>query len=152
MRNPLALLLLLGITLSLAACTVWREHPVTAWSDATGGEGVERMFWKDVKTANWKDLERHLAPKFVALTPEGKLDRAAALDRLRQYKLEEFSLGEVQTELHGSTFVVTYDITLSGTSAGQPLPSAPMRVMTVWQQQKMGWMAIAQTLTIAPGK
>ena len=38
-------------------------------------------------------------------------------------------------------------IRLSGTAGSQPLPSAPQHMMTVWQQQKMGWMAIAHSVS-----
>ena len=41
---------------------------------------------------------------------------------------------------------MTYTIALRGTYAEQPLPSAPVRMMTVWQQQNGGWMTIAHTV------
>jgi len=40
--------------------------------------------------------------------------------------------------MNRDTFVVTYTIALHGTS--------PERRMTVWQQQKKGWMAIAHSV------
>jgi len=42
--------------------------------------------------------------------------------------------------------VVTYTVALHGTSAGQPLPSEPIRMMTVWQKQSAGWMEIAHSV------
>jgi hypothetical protein len=46
---------------------------------------------------------------------------------------------------------VTYSITLNGASNGtggsQPLPSAPQHMMTVWQQQKSGWVVIAHSVS-----
>jgi hypothetical protein len=47
--------------------------------------------------------------------------------------------------MNGSTIVVTYSISLVGTSGSQPLPSAPLRMMTVWQQQKSGWVILAHS-------
>ena len=35
---------------------------------------------------------------------------------------------------------------MHGTSAGQPLPSEPIRMMTVWQKQSAGWMEIAHSV------
>jgi len=52
----------------------------------------------------------------------------------------------LETEMHGETFVVTYEITMRGKFAGQPLPSGPVRMMTVWQKQSAGWMAIAHSV------
>jgi hypothetical protein len=41
---------------------------------------------------------------------------------------------------------VSYTIAMRGTIAGQPLPSEPVRMMSVWQKQKAGWMAIAHSV------
>jgi hypothetical protein len=148
MRNRSAIFLLLCALMVLQACTMWREHPVVNnWADATGGEGLERSFWKEMKAQNWNLLERHLAGNFISVTPEeGRLDRAAALQHYEPLKLDDYSLGEFQVEMNGNTLVVSYSITMHGTYAGQPLPSAPIRMMTVWQQQKAGWLAIAHTV------
>ncbi|MGA8312451.1 MAG: nuclear transport factor 2 family protein [Terriglobales bacterium] len=146
MQNRLQVLVLFAIML-LSACTVWREHEVNKWEDATGGEGLERSFWKGVTAKRWSEVEQHLASNYVLVTPEeGRLDRTAALAHLEQVRLDEFALGDLQTELTTDTLVVTYAITLRGTFSGQPLPSYPVRMMTVWQKEKAGWMQIAHSV------
>jgi hypothetical protein len=142
-----------------ASCTFYGEHPARKLSDATGGEGLERIFWKDVEAGNWTELGRLLASNYVGTTPSGTNDREAALAQYRQWQLKSFSLGDVKTEMNGDTIVVTYSITLNGTagggsvgggtvgsgSVGSQLPSTPQQMMTVWQQQKSGWVAIAHS-------
>ncbi len=130
-----------------ASCTFYGEHPARKLSDATGGEGLERIFWKDVVAADWTELGRLLASNYVGITPSGTIDREAALAQYRQWQLKSFSLGDVKTEMNGNTIVVTYSITVSGTagSGSQALPSVPQQMMTVWQQQKSGWIAIAHS-------
>lgn len=146
MRRGATVLALLSLLL-LAGCTVWAEHPARTWAEATGGEGLERNFWKEVKARNWNELERHLAGNYISFTPEeGRMDRAATLAHLQQLQLDEFSLGNFESELNGQALVVTYTITMRGSFAGQPVPAAPVRMMTVWQEQKAGWMAIAHTV------
>lgn len=140
------------LLLMLAGCTVWGEHPVQHWTDATGGEGLERNFWKEVKAGNWGELERHVAGNYVWLSPEGSLDRAAALDHLKHLQLADFSLGDFKVELNASALVVTYTITMNGSFNGQPVPSSAVQMMTVWQQQKSGWMAIAHSTVVPPGR
>jgi len=108
---------------------------------------MERMFWKEIKAGNWVEIERVLASNYAGVTPAGIIDRAAALDQYRQWKLNDFSIGDLRTELNTTTFVVTYTISLNGTAGTQPLPSAPQHMMTVWQQQKSGWMVIAHSVT-----
>jgi len=116
-------------------------------SDATGGEGLERMFWKNISARNWVEIERVLASNYSGVTSAGTLDRDATLAQYRQWLLKDYSLGNLTTELNGNTFVVTYTITLTGTVGSAPLPSAPQYMMTVWQQQKAGWVVIAHSVS-----
>ncbi len=145
MKHRLVVLMLSAIVLT--GCTMWRERQVSDFKDATGGEGLERSFWKEAKAKHWNALEGHLAGNYVSFTPEeGRFDRAAALAHLQQLQLDDFTLGDLQTELNTDTLVVTYSITMRGTFAGQPLPADPVRMMTVWQKQKAGWIAIAHSV------
>jgi hypothetical protein len=147
MFAPLVVLAALSLT---AACTFYGDHPARAFSDATGGEGLERVFWKQVQAGNWVEVERALASNYAGVTPGGTLDRSAALDQYRSWQLKEYTLGDLKTELNGSTVVVTYTITLNGTAGSQALPSTPQRMMSVWQEQKKGWMVIAHSVSPQP--
>jgi Domain of unknown function (DUF4440) len=148
MKNRFAILALLSAVLLMPACTVWREHPGSnKWTDATGGEGLERSFWKEVKDKKWNELEHHLASNYVAVSAQGgRLDKAAALAQIQKLQLDDFTLGDVQTELNSDTFVVTYTLAMRGAFDGQPLLTEQLRMMTVWQKQKAGWMAIAHSV------
>jgi Domain of unknown function (DUF4440) len=137
---------LLAALLALSSCTFYADHPVKAFGDATGGEGLERAFWSDIQKQDWKDLDRHITSNFVYVTPTGRWERAAALEHIQQLRVEEYSLGDLTTEMNRDAFVVTYTITLRGTAQGQALPDQPQRRMTVWQQQKGGWVAIAHSV------
>src|ERR1700687_3456668 len=148
MRNRFAILALLSAVLLMPACTVWREHPGSSnWIDATGGEGLERSFWKEVKAKRWNELEHHIADNYVSVSPDGgRLDKSAALAQIQQLQLDEYTLGDLQAEMNSDTFVVTYKVAMRGTLSGKPLPTEPLRMMTVWQKQKSGWVAIATSV------
>jgi len=137
---------LVATIMSAPACTFYGEHPARSMSDATGGEGLERVFWKNLATRNWTEIERALASNYAGVTPAGTLDREAALAQYRQWQLSDYSLGNLNTELNGSTIVVTYTISLKGTAGSAPLPST-QHMMTVWQQQKAGWIIIAHSVS-----
>ena len=145
-RLAVAPLLVAGL-MFFVACTFYGDHPARAFSEATGGEGLERVFWKQVKAANWPEVERALASNYIGTAPAGTLDRAATLAQYRQWQLKDYSLGDLRTEWNGSTVVVTYTITLNGTAGSERLPSTPQHMMTVWQQQKAGWVAIAHSVS-----
>jgi Domain of unknown function (DUF4440) len=147
----LTLALMLFLMFS-SACTFYGEHPARSFSEATGGEGLERVFWKNVQAANWVEVERALASNYAGVTPSGTLDRSTTLEQYRQWQLKDYTLGDLKTEMNGTTFVVTYTITLNGvtsngTAGSQPLPATPQHMMTVWQQQKAGWVVIAHSVT-----
>src|ERR1700757_1110272 len=101
-------------TLPFSACTMYGEHPVKAFGEATGGVGFEQSFWRDIKDKDWRDLDRHIAANFVYVTPAGRLERAAALEEIQKMRLLDYSLGNLETEMNGDTFIVTYTITLHG--------------------------------------
>jgi hypothetical protein len=132
---------------SISACTFYAARPARTFSDATGGESLERVFWKEIKAQHWTEVAHVLASNFVATTPIRTLGREESLAQYRQWELKDYSLGDLRTELNGSTFVVTYTISLVGTAGSQPLPSAPLHMMSVWQQQKTGWMMIAHSVS-----
>ena len=140
---PLLLSLMLGL-----ACTIAKERPARAFAEATGGEALEHIFWKEIQSGNWTEIERVLASNYVGVTPAGSLDRTATLDQYHQWKLTDFAIGDLKTEMTGPTFIVSYTITLNGTAAGQPLPSAPQHMMTVWHEHKSGWMVIAHSVSM----
>jgi hypothetical protein len=140
-----SLALILACAGLLQACTVWGDHPVRNWTDVTGGESLERNFWMEVKAKNWTELEKHVAGNFISASTDGTKDKATALEHLKQLQVDEYSVGDFQVELNGQSLVVTYSLTLTGTSAGTPLASEPRRMMSVWQQQKSGWVIIAHS-------
>lgn len=129
----------------MPACTMYDKPKVTTWSNATGVEQFERLIWQEIKAGNLPEVEKRLASTFVVVSPSGVRDRAAEMDLLRRFALKEYSLGELEVRPNGNDMVVTYTLTLDGTLDGQPVPSGPWRVMTVWQQVGTNWTAIAQS-------
>jgi hypothetical protein len=130
------------LMLAATGCTMWKNPP-KGWAGATAGEQLERLWWKDMQAKDWKELDKHLASTFTAVTPAGSYSRTEFLEQLKGLELDDYSLGEFNTQLNGRDFVVSYVIHLRGTRAGQPLPSEPLRMMSVWQQVRKGWILIA---------
>ena len=126
-------------------CTMWKEQKVKGWSSATSGEQLERLFWDDLKAKNWNDVDKHLASGFVYLSPRGTMERAAALEELKRVEISDFALGDFVTQQNGPDLVVTYTVAVHGTVAGEALPSAPIHMLTVWQQIPHGWIVIAHS-------
>jgi len=159
-RNRICHILALALLGCLfAGCsTMWKEKP-TGWSNATGAEQFERLFWQDVKDKNWTEVEAHLASSYVYQSSGALRDHDAALEHFKKLDIADYMLGDVQVhvgglspkttangktnELQTYTVVVTYTMDLKGTYEGQPLELSHVRMMSVWQQQKKSWETIA---------
>ncbi len=148
LRRLSATVVTLSTLALLAGCTVWGEHKPSAWTDITGGESLERVFWHEVQAKHWAELESHLAPNFVLTIPAGTFDRTAALEHFQQLQVNDYALGEFQSQLNGNTYTVTYILNLRGVINGKSVPAAPLRAMSVWQREvREQWVMLAHSAT-----
>ncbi len=144
-RTPWAAILTLLAAASLCLAGCWDKPKKTAWSNATGAEAFERLMWDDIKNKDWNSVEQHLGASFVMTTPAGVYNRASTMQYLQGMTVEDYSMGEVVVTPNGSDMVVTYTISLRGSEGGKALTQEALRMMTVWQQVKHGWIAIAHS-------
>ena len=135
----------LCIVVALSSCTMWSEKKHANWKSATSGENLANLFWKDVKAKDWQSLDGHVAPQFTGIIRSGITNHDQLMQNLKGLDLQDFQIGELQTQLHGGDLVVIYSVTLKGTSKGEPLPSTPIRILSVWQELKHGWVLVAQS-------
>jgi hypothetical protein len=140
-RRIASLLLLVSLALPLASC--WNEKQPATWKMATGPEALEKLMWDEIKAKNWAEIERHIGPTFAGVGPRGGIDRAAFMEHAKQFEIDDFALGNVDSKPNGNDVMVTYDITIHGRLGGQPLPATPFHMMSVWQQVKGGWIEVA---------
>jgi hypothetical protein len=130
--------------LNIAGCTIGREPKHPNWKNATGAEQYERLMWQDIRKKDWQDVEYHLAPTFVGVNAQGRaLDREGWVEYWKSADIKEVSLGEFSVQPSGTHMVVTFVLHLVGTAAGRPFPQDGLRVISVWQQVKSGWILTA---------
>ena len=133
------LVLIVALLAPTLACSMWSK-PASGWKGATGGEQIERLFWKDVQDKNWAEVDRHVASIFSGAGPGGAMDRAAFLRELQKAPLTHVSLSECTSQLNGADMIVT--CTLRASWAGQAVNSS---TLSVWQQLKKGWVMVAHS-------
>jgi hypothetical protein len=137
------LITLAVLAIGLLGCAGESKHPT--WPNATGAEQHERLMWKAIQVKNWADVESHLSSTFIGVNAEGQLfDRAGWLQLWKTIAVPEFSLGEVLVQPEGPNMKVTYVLQLSGNGTA---PTAGVRVVSVWQQAKKGWILTATSMT-----
>jgi hypothetical protein len=140
LNSPLIFTLLLCVT--LAGC--WSEPGKFNWKNAPGAEQYEKLMWQAIREKQWQDVQGHLAPAFVGVASDGRnFDGSGWLGYWKGVQLSDFSLGELAVTPNGADMVVTYSLNLNGGAA----PPGPLRVVSVWQQVKRGWVLISQTET-----
>jgi hypothetical protein len=127
----------------LAGCAGAPKHPT--WKNATGAEQYERLMWQAINSQQWDEVAGHLAPMFVGVAADGrKYDREGWMAYWKSARPGDYSLGEVMVDPAGTNMVVSYVLVISQ----QPTASnQPLRVLSVWQQVKSGWIMTATSLT-----
>jgi Domain of unknown function (DUF4440) len=131
------------LALALTGCTIGKEPKHPTWKNATGAEQYERLMWQAIRDKNWTDVQYHLAATFVGVNAKGQsLDRAGWVEYWKTAPVNDFSLGELAVQPNGANMAVTYVLRLN---AG--VSSSAFRVVSVWQENKGGWMLIATSAT-----
>jgi hypothetical protein len=134
-----------GFAILLSGCAGEPKHPT--WTNATGAEQNERLMWQAIQGEDWVNVERHLSPTFIGVTPNGRMfDRAGWVVLWQGAEVQEFSLGEMQIQPEGSDMKATYILHVKA-SAKAPLPSSGLRVISIWQEVKSRWMLTAMSIT-----
>lgn len=103
--------------------------------------------WQAVQKKEWNEVQHHLAPLFVGVSASGqKFDGPGWLEYWKAAQVKDFSLGDLALQPDGPDMVVAYTLRLSGAS-GATVPGGELRVISVWQQLKSGWVLISQSET-----
>jgi Domain of unknown function (DUF4440) len=137
--------LILMVLALLAGCAGEPKHPT--WTNATGVEQHERLMWQSIQSKDWANVERHLSPTFVGVTPNGRMfDRAGWVELWKGAEVQEFSLGDMQIQPEGTDMKATYILHVKASARAQ-LPSSGLRVISIWQEVKSRWMLTAMSIT-----
>jgi uncharacterized protein DUF4440 len=138
------LLLVSVLLLSFVLSGCWKEPKHPNWSNSAGAEQYERLMWQAIRDKDWVQVERHLAPMFVGVDVSGhKFDQVGWVEHWKSTPVREFNLGEVAVHPNGADMVITYELRLDN--------SKPVRVVSVWQQLKKGWVLTTQSATPVMG-
>jgi hypothetical protein len=148
--RPLRWMVLLFVA-AFAGCSGGTpKHPT--WTNATGAEQYERLMWQAIQDKRWTEVEHQLAPTFSGVNSSGQaLDRAGWLELCKNLQLKDYSLGDLTVQPAGADMVVTYVVHFNAADSGRPAPANGLRVVSVWQEIKKGWVLIAQSQTPMAG-
>jgi hypothetical protein len=102
--------------------------------------------WQAIRDHDWSEVDARLAPLFVGVNSAGQsLDHAGWIQYWKNGQLKDFALAEVVVQPNGSDMTVSYVVRLNNSHA------TSLRVLSVWQQLKRGWILTAMSITpLAP--
>ena len=143
-------LLLISIVMGvlLSGCNAWNAPQRPTWIQATAPEHFERLMWKAIHEKDWREVDRHLAPVFVGSGPRGEtLDHTSWIEYWKKAQMQDFSIGEFTTQSDGADMVATYVLHLNSTETGQGFSGKGLRIVSVWQELKAGWVLTSQSAT-----
>jgi len=143
-------LLLISIVMGvlLSGCNAWNAPQRPTWIQATAPEHFERLLWKAIHEKDWREVDRHLAPAFVGSGPRGEtLDHTSWIEYWKKAQMQDFSIGEFTTQSDGADMVATYVLHLNSTETGQGFSAKGLRIVSVWQELKAGWVLTSQSAT-----
>jgi hypothetical protein len=134
--------------LMFSGCNAWNQPKQANWKNATATEQLERLLWKSIHDKDWTSLEHHLAPIFVGAGPRGEtFDHASWIEYWKKAHIQDFSLGEFNSQPDGPDMVATYVLHINGAEASQIVPAKGLRIVSVWQELKGGWVLASQSAT-----
>lgn len=135
---------MLALSAVMLGCAGIPKH--ATWKNATGSEQYERLMWETMHKGNWAEAQSHLAPGFVGVGPAGQLlDRQTWIDYWKQNLPPEYAIGELSVQPAGGDMVVTYVMNLASGPSGHAANT--LRVISVWQQVKGGWILLGTSCT-----
>ena len=133
-QSLFALVLAVALLSAAHSQSIWKESKNPGWKAATGVEQYERLMWKAVKDKDWLAVESHMASNFVYQDGSGTKDKAQRLADLKSVSIGDEPISEPVVIPSGDHAIVTYR--MNGN-----------KVMSVWQQQKSGWVMVAMAIS-----
>lgn len=123
-------------TIALSAQSIWKESKNPTWKTATGAEQYERLMWQAIEKKDWLAVESHMASNFVYLDSAGTKDKSQRVSDLKAMSPTDVNITDVNVTPSGNHTIVTYSL-------------AGNRYMSLWQQQKSGWVQVAMSVAAA---
>lgn len=136
------LLLALLVMLGPIGCTVWgaKKNP-HKFQDTTSAEQHERIFWRDVRQHQWKQIRKVLAPNVVYTAAGRAVEPDQIVPYLQSLNVQDFLISKVVVNPNGADMTVTYEIQIQR----KDHPPESFVALSVWQHLRHKLVLIAHS-------
>jgi hypothetical protein len=109
----------------------------------------EKEIWDKIKTKNPDGFGAMLTDDFIYISTDGVYDKAGTVNGIKGIDATEISFSDWKAMmLDKDLAVVTYKVTMKGTSNGQPIPEAPLRASSAWVNRGGTWLGVYHQETV----
>ena len=103
----------------------------------------EKEIWETIRAKNPDGFAAMLADDFIYVTDDGVYDKAQTVDGIKGLSPTDISLGDWKSVMiDKDAAIVTYTVTMKGTSGGKPMPETPVRAGSLWAYRGGKWMGV----------
>jgi hypothetical protein len=129
--------------LKFAVCFALLVSPLFLFADPKPlGIKLESQIWSDIKTGNWRMVEREIASDFQHVSGERVRSREQTINMLKNTDNSHYTLSNFKVTEGPHTLIVTYVMVLDP-EGGHPSPPLPR--LSVWRKSGDLWQWIAHT-------
>jgi hypothetical protein len=101
----------------------------------------EKAIWDKIKQKEPEGFAAMLADDFIYVSSDGVYDKAGTVNGIKQMAVTEMTLSDWKTVmLDKDAAIVTYTVSIKGTSGGQPTPPGAQRAASLWVNRGGKWV------------
>jgi hypothetical protein len=103
----------------------------------------EKQAWDAIKNKDFDGFANMLAEDQLDVSNDGVYDKAGSVKGVKDLTLTDVSFSDWKVlAVDKDAAVVTYTVTLKGTSGGQPIKEQPVRASSAWVNRGGKWLAV----------
>lgn len=110
-------------------------------------ESLEKQRWEYIKTHNWTELDKMVAPYFQLAFFDGARSKEQFMIMAKTVNIQSYTFNNFKVTEGPGVAVITYDIAVSETVGGKRMSSNASR-LSVWQNTNDKWLLIAHAILI----
>jgi len=107
------------------------------------GEKLLRQLWGNIKKPNMDAIQKTMAQGFQSVHQFGANDRDQELKLIKDLKLGDYTLTDIEITRTGPVIVATYFISVEETIKGDRLSKKPAPRLSIFLKTDSGWKWIA---------
>jgi hypothetical protein len=154
------IIVLVALLLAASACTATTQAPTNTNAQSANANTVatpqptatvsdadpiarEKQIWDMIKKKDFDGFGNMLADDALEVASDALYDKAAIIKSVKDLELTDLSLSDWKAvTLDKDAAVVTYTVSVKGTSGGKQIPPNNVRASTAWVNRNGKWLAV----------